>query len=57
MIYGLILLFVQPNPNDPLNHDAAEILRTNEQKFRSNVQLSLQGSSVNGVSFPPAPKA
>lgn len=56
VIYGLILLFVQPNPNDPLNHAAAEVLRTNEAKFRVNVQRSLQGSSVDGESFPPAEK-
>lgn len=27
VIYGLIVLFVQPNPDDPLNHEAAKCLR------------------------------
>ena len=29
VMLGLIFLFIEPNPNDPLNHDAAEIMRSN----------------------------
>ena len=29
VILGLIFLFIEPNPNDPLNHEAAEIMRSN----------------------------
>ena len=29
VILGLIFLFIEPNPNDPLNHEAAAILRQN----------------------------
>ncbi len=29
VILGLILLFIEPNPDDPLNPDAAQLMRTN----------------------------
>mmetsp|Transcript_12930 Transcript_12930/g.23980 ORF Transcript_12930/g.23980 Transcript_12930/m.23980 type:complete len:262 (+) Transcript_12930:77-862(+) len=57
VIYGLIVLFVQPNPNDPLNHEAAECLRNDKIKFRDNVNRSLRGYSVNNEAFPPATPA
>jgi len=57
VIYGLILLLDAPNPNDPLNHQAAEILRTNPNKFRSNVEKSLRGYSVDGQYFDPPKRA
>jgi len=57
VIYGLIVLFVQPNPDDPLNHSAADTLRTNKAKFQQNVQRSLKGYSVDGNSFTPANRA
>ena len=33
VILGLIFLFIEPNPNDPLNHEAAEELRSNKTRF------------------------
>jgi ubiquitin-conjugating enzyme E2 M len=57
VIYGLIVLFVQPNPDDPLNHAAAECLRTNKLKFQQNVQRSLRGYDVDGANFPAATPA
>jgi len=27
VILGLIFLFIEPNPMDPLNHEAAEMMR------------------------------
>ena len=33
VMLGLIFLFIEPNPNDPLNHEAAEVMRTNKTKF------------------------
>ena len=57
VIYGLIVLFVEPNPDDPLNHAAAEVLRNNKHQFVQNVKRSLVGYSVDGESFPPAIKA
>jgi ubiquitin-conjugating enzyme E2 M len=29
VILGLVFLFIEPNPEDPLNHDAAKVLREN----------------------------
>ena len=29
VILGLIFLFIEPNPNDPLNHEAAKFMRDN----------------------------
>lgn len=57
VIYGLIVLFVQPNPDDPLNKEAAQILRTNARQFEQNVERSLKGLSVAGETFPPAIRA
>jgi len=57
VIYGLIVLFTQPNPNDPLNHEAAKCLRENPSKFKANVDRSLRGMEVEGTFFPPAKKA
>ena len=33
VILGLIFLFIEPNPNDPLNHDAAATMRDNATNF------------------------
>lgn len=38
VIYGLIVLFVQPNPDDPLNLEAAKTLREQRSTFRRNVE-------------------
>lgn len=57
VIYGLIVLFESPNPDDPLNHEAAKLLRENPAKFKQNVERSLKGLDVDGVPFPPARRA
>jgi ubiquitin-conjugating enzyme E2 M len=56
VIYGLIVLFESPNPDDPLNHDAAKCLRENPAKFKQNVDRSLRGMDVDGIPFPAARK-
>eukprot|EP00913_Durusdinium_trenchii_P000652 g605.t1 len=33
VVYGLLYLFLEPNPGDPLNHEAAEVLRNNRGEF------------------------
>ncbi|KAJ8464111.1 hypothetical protein OPV22_026663 [Ensete ventricosum] len=43
VIYGLILLFMQPNDEDPLNHDAAAVLRDNPRLFETNVRRAMAG--------------
>merc|ERR1712079_247649 len=52
IIHGLIFLFLEPNPADPLNLEAAEVFRNNINTFKQNVQKSLAGGKVNGVEFP-----
>ena len=34
VIMGLIFLFLEPNPNDPLNHEAAAEFRENPSRFK-----------------------
>ncbi|KAJ0959929.1 hypothetical protein J5N97_000306 [Dioscorea zingiberensis] len=43
IIYGLFHLFTQPNYEDPLNHDAAAVLRDNPKMFESNVRRAMSG--------------
>ncbi|VAI52697.1 unnamed protein product [Triticum turgidum subsp. durum] len=52
IIYGLNLLFSQPNDEDPLNHEAAAVLRDNPQKFQRNVQMAMSGGYVDNTHFP-----
>ena len=39
-------LFLEPNPSDPLNKEAAEDLRRNIDNFRRNVRSSMRGGTV-----------
>ena len=48
VILGLLFLFIEPNPNDPLNHEAAELMRNNENAFRDKVKRSLRGGNIDG---------
>merc|ERR1719152_125454 len=52
VVYGLLYLFLEPNPADPLNHEAAEVLRNNRGEFGRLVARSLTGGSVAGQTFP-----
>ncbi|XP_047338215.1 NEDD8-conjugating enzyme Ubc12-like [Impatiens glandulifera] len=51
VIYGLFHLFMQPNHEDPLNHEAAEVLRDNPKLFESNVRRAMSGGYVGGTHF------
>ena len=51
VILGLIFLFIEPNPNDPLNHEAAEYMRTNFQDFCNRVKRTLRGGIYEGVNY------
>lgn len=52
VIYGLLLLFEQPNPHDPLPNgidgewEAANLLRKDPKKFEEMVRLTLEGGHV-----------
>jgi ubiquitin-conjugating enzyme E2 M len=47
----LIIIFKEPNPDDPLNREAAEVLKTNVNTFRSNVTKTMRGEVLSGVQF------
>ncbi|KAL6600617.1 hypothetical protein ACP70R_045417 [Stipagrostis hirtigluma subsp. patula] len=52
VIYGLNLLFTQPNDEDPLNHEAAAVLRDNPKMFEANVKRAMAGGYVGQHYFP-----
>jgi ubiquitin-conjugating enzyme E2 M len=52
VIYGVIYLFYEPNPDDPLNREAADLYRADLQQFTRVVKRTLQGHSHAGQSFP-----
>jgi len=51
IVYGLQFLFLEPNPDDPLNKDAAEVLRQNRRLFEQNVQRTMRGGYIGSVYF------
>ncbi|PAA86982.1 hypothetical protein BOX15_Mlig006732g2, partial [Macrostomum lignano] len=51
VIYGLQLLFQEPNPDDPLNREAAEVLKSNRRLFEQNVLRSMRGGYVGEEYF------
>nr|XP_031860609.1 uncharacterized protein CI109_003940 [Kwoniella shandongensis]KAA5527681.1 hypothetical protein CI109_003940 [Kwoniella shandongensis] len=51
VMIGIQYLFLEPNPDDPLNKDAAEDLRRNRDGFVQNVKTSMRGGTVRGESF------
>ncbi len=42
IVYGLQFLFLEPNAEDPLNKEAAELLQTNKRQFEINVQRAMR---------------
>lgn len=54
VLYGLQLLFLEPNPDDPLNKDAAELLKRDRYEFQRNVSAAIRGGCVAGNYFPSA---
>ncbi|KAI9636358.1 ubiquitin-conjugating enzyme/RWD-like protein [Dioszegia hungarica] len=51
VMIGLQYLFLEPNPDDPLNKEAAEDLRRNREAFVQNVKQSMRGGHVKGTTF------
>lgn len=44
-----------PNPDDPLNKEAAQEMQSNPRQFEYNVKNSIvKGAYINNVYFPPA---
>lgn len=52
VVHGLIFLMLDPNPNDPLNQEAAEVMRNDLTRFQQMVAQSLRGGYVQGTQFP-----
>ncbi|KAL4435638.1 hypothetical protein ABPG77_002601 [Micractinium sp. CCAP 211/92] len=55
VIYGLNFLFLAPNPDDPLNKEAAQMMQQSPAQFERLVAQSItRGCSIGGDYFPPA---
>jgi len=52
VVFGLMTLFLEPNPEDPLNKEAAKLMIERPQEFQRNVKASLRGGYVLGRNFP-----
>ena len=50
---GLFLLFIDPNPNDPLNIEAGDMMRGNREEFEKLVRKTLKGGKFFGKYFEP----
>ncbi|PIA55635.1 hypothetical protein AQUCO_00700149v1 [Aquilegia coerulea] len=51
IVYGLHHLFTEPNHEDPLNHEAATVLRDNPKLFEAHVGKAMMGGTVEGTHF------
>ncbi|XP_065085552.1 NEDD8-conjugating enzyme Ubc12-like [Ochlerotatus camptorhynchus] len=51
IVYGLQYLFLEPNPVDPLNQEAAKVLQTNRRQFENNVFKAMLGSYIGETYF------
>ncbi|XP_061183256.1 NEDD8-conjugating enzyme Ubc12 [Saccostrea cucullata] len=51
IVYGLQYLFLEPNPEDPLNKEAAEVLQSNRRLFEQNVTKSMRGGYIGSLYF------
>jgi len=52
VIFGLMTLFLEPNADDPLNKEAAQLMIDRPKDFERNVKDSLRGGTVSGRRFP-----
>jgi len=52
VIFGIMTLFLEPNPEDPLNKEAAKLMIENRSTFDRNVRTSLTGGYVEGKQYP-----
>lgn len=51
VIVGLQYLFLEPNPDDPLNKEAAEELRLHPEAFKSNVRTTMAGGYLKNHQY------
>lgn len=52
VLMGLQHLFLEPNPDDPLNTEAADLMCKNPKQFEEMVRKSLNGAHIGGHQFP-----
>jgi ubiquitin-conjugating enzyme E2 M len=52
VLFGLMTLFLEPNPDDPLNKEAADLMINRRAEFESNVKKCLRGGYYFGRQFP-----
>ena len=53
LVILLSILAQDPNPEDPLNKEAAEMMQNNLRSFESMVARSVvHGATINGTYFP-----
>ena len=45
------MTFQEPNPEDPLNKEAAEVLTNNRRLFEHNVTKAMRGSYIGETYF------
>ncbi|KAJ2797258.1 NEDD8-conjugating protein ubc12 [Coemansia guatemalensis] len=51
VIFGIRMLFQEPNPDDPLNKDAAKLMVSNPQEFARTVSSSMRGYRIGNVDY------
>ena len=51
LVYGLQHLFLEPNADDPLNQEAADLLRSNTRLFEHNVLKALKGGYIGNTYY------
>lgn len=51
VIVGIQFLFLEPNPDDPLNESAADMLKTNRRMFEQNIIKSMRGGYIGSTYF------
>lgn len=51
IVLGLLSLFQEPNGNDPLNKEAAEVLNKDKLEFGNLVRLAMSGAMVGSTYY------
>ncbi|KAJ4457108.1 putative nedd8 conjugating enzyme [Paratrimastix pyriformis] len=51
VVFGLLLLFYEPNVSDPLNIEAAEEMKANLEAFKQKVRRTFQGGNWDGFQY------
>jgi len=51
VMVGLQYLFLEPNPDDPLNKEAAQEMTKSRDTFLDNIKKSMRGGYIKGVQY------